>query len=254
MRKETLRHTVADYLMEANLGEAEFTRCYHLGVRALKELAFDVNGEVRTEKLIINPDGTAELPENCLKVTKIGILRHGEIRAFTRNSNISKAIQSARRCCERDTCQRDPNCPCRISNERGKGGIGYGTSPFYPPGGSLGIGSWTTLGEYRIDGNLIYFGSSVIGCGEDIYVEYNTFTDEDGLGDMYLHPYTREAVIAYIRWRYAINRKNQDKWDKQYFEKEWHREKRNAKYRMKSHSLQELNQGARQHTKGGLKH
>lgn len=249
---ETLRHIVADYLMEAGLGEAEFTRCYHLGVRALKEIASDVKGKIKTSKLFLNPDATADLPDNCLKVNKIGYLEGGELRALTLNTNLSLETKYTSGCVN-DNCDRDPNCPCRISNVSGNPYNG-GTSPYYPKGGSLGVGSWANLGEYRVEGNIIYFNSSVLGCGRDIYVEYNSFTDEDENGDMLVHEYTREAVIAFIRWKYAITKKNQDKWDKQYYEKEWFREKRNAKYRIKSHSLQELNQNARMHTKGGLKH
>lgn len=247
MRKDTLRSIVADFLLEAGVGEDKFTRAYHIGVRALKELAYDVNGENKTEKLFIEPDGTAELPQDCLKVTKIGPLNScGEIQGLTRNSQLSKVRSTY---CGECSQPLGTDCGCRDAKyPRNVAGTSATLRTYASP---LGVGSWTNIGEYRIDGDLVYLSQNCIG--RDIYVEYNSFTQEDELGDMYVHPYLREAVIAFIRWKFYINIKTQYKQDKGYYQSEWHREKRNAKYRLKSNSKQELNQNARQHTKGALK-
>lgn len=246
MKKDTLRHIVADFLMEADLGQDKFTRAYHIGVRGIKELAFDVTGENKTAQLFIQPDGTADLPTDCLKVTKIGILRDGKLRALTRNRDISKAGRLNLSNCDTPCGSDDGSCREKMP-ENIVGHSGYTTYS-----ASLGTGSWTNIGEYRMDGELVYFDPSFIGrC--DVYVEYNSFNDEDELGDMYVHPYAREAVISWIRWKFNINTKTQYKQDKGYYERLWHNEKRKAKYRLKSSNLQEMNQSARQHTKGGLK-
>lgn len=235
---ETLDSVVSNFLMESGYGDADYTRAYHIGLRGLKELIADTNVEgVYTAKLFIEGDGTANLPEDCLKVTRIYKMQGGTPVSLTRNGDRSKLGSC---------CNRAPHC-CHHHKINVRGRI-ENTSPFWE-GGSLGVGSYKNNGEYFINGNVVYLGPSLGAC--DVFVDYKALPTE---GEDYLvHEYLVEAVIAYIRWKFHINRKNQDKWDKQYFEKEWHREKRNAVYRLKAPTKQELNQSARKNTKMGLK-
>lgn len=243
---ETLDNTVNNFLIESGYGDAEYSRAYHIGLRGLRELHMDVDlGNIATAKLFINGDGTADLPEGCLKVTRIYRLSGKEVVSLTYNKDISKLGSSG---C---ICSHTP-CKCRPSNIRGHADHYYGNIGYPHLGvGSLGRGSYQNYGEYNITGDVVYLSQDLLGC-TDIFVDYKQLPCNEE-GDYYVHPYIREALIAYIRWVFHINRKNQDKWDKQYFEREWHRLKRNAVYRIKSPTKQELNQNARQHTKLGLK-
>lgn len=245
--KDTLKTVVSDFLMESGYGQAEFTRAYQIGLRGLRELTFDITGETATTKLLINPDGTAYLPENCVKV--VSLLRNvdGELVAMTRNTNIAKAKSMSEPSCGCEGDCKGVDYGCRRAYENSNV-AGRPNIPFYTV--SLGVGSWHNVGEYRIDGEVIYFGNNLVGCS-DIWIEYIPLYDQNK--ELVVHPLIKEALVAWIRWRFHINRKNQDKWDKQYFEKEWHREKTNAKYRLKMAMRQELNQVARQHKKEGLK-
>ena len=234
----TLDSVVSNFLMESGYGEADYTRAYHIGLRGLKELIIDTNVQgVYTAKLFVESDGTARLPEDCLKVTRIYKMQGDTPVSLSRNPDLSKLADDY--CgCHTCTCEKGVNVRGRIEH----------TSPFWE-GGSLGVGSYKNNGEYYINGDIVYLSPS--SCGEDIYVDYKAIPSQGG--DFIVHEYLVEAVITYIRWKFHINRKNQDKWDKQYFEKEWHREKRNAIYRLKAPMKQELNQYARKNTKLGLK-
>lgn len=234
----TLDSVVSNFLMESGYGDADYTRAYHIGLRGLKELIADTNVQgIYTAKLFIEGDGTAQLPEDCLKVTRIYKMQGNTPVSLTRNPDLSKLADD--HCgCHTCTCEKRINVRGRIEH----------TSPFWE-GGSLGVGSYKNNGEYSINGNVVYLSPS--SCGTDVYVDYKAIPNQGE--DFIVHEYFVEAVIAYIRWKFHINRKNQDKWDKQYFEKEWHREKRNAIYRLKAPMKQELNQAARKNTKLGLK-
>lgn len=235
---ETLDSVVSNFLMESGYGDADYTRAYHIGLRGLKELIADTNVQgVYTAKLFIEGDGTAYLPEDCLKVTRIYKMQGGTPVSLTRNPDRSKLGF--------DNCYNEtPPQHCR-KNVRGRI---ENTSPFWE-GGSLGVGSYKNNGEYFINGDVVYLSPSL--CATDVFVDYKALPSNEE--DYLVHEYLVEAVIAYIRWKFHINRKNQDKWDKQYFEKEWHREKRNAVYRLKAPMKQDLNQAARKNTKMGLK-
>lgn len=245
MRYETLDNLVSHYLIEAGLGEAEYTRAYHIGMRGLQELQIDFPlHEVHTTELWITPNGLGELPEDCHKVLSISRRLNGQLVPLTREKNLSKLGGSC-------GCGNPKACRCKAENVTGRP-ENIGTNPYHR-GGSYGVGSWKDYGKYYITGHTVYLSPNLAHCSGEIFIEYKAFPKENETGEPYVHPYVREALIAYIRWIYAINRKNQDKWDKQYYEKEWHRLKANAKYRMKAPTKQELNQVARRHVKFGLK-
>ena len=245
MKLETLDNVVSNYLIEAGLGEAEYTRAYHIAMRGLQELQIDLPlHETFTTELWINPNGLGELPEDCLKVLSISRRLGGKLVALTREKNISNLGRSC-------GCGNPKACRCEIENPAGRPDY-RGTNPAYR-GGSYGVGSWKDYGKYYISGHTVYLSPNLSHCNGEIVIEYKSFPKENDTGEPYVHPYIREALIAYVRWIYAINRKNQDKWDKQYYEKEWHRLRDNARYRMKDPTKQELNQVARRHVKYGLK-
>lgn len=240
MEENRLSNVVSDFLMEADFGDAEYTKAYHLARRGLKDLQFDLPLEtVETVYLTINPDGTASLPEDCLKVLRIGLEVNGNIAALTRNKDITK----------RGRLNQQPHQEKPLYTPVGVVPSLYGKGQVFER--SLGRGSWTNIGEYYISGNTVFLSDNVVNGDNCVVIEYKAYQDTEE--DPVIHPYVQEALIAFIRWKYAINKKYQDKWDKQYFEKEWHRLKRNAKWRMKAPIKQELNQSARQHTKEGLK-
>lgn len=231
MRDEnTLQNVVSHFLLEAGFGDAEYSRAYHIASRGLRELSIDLPlGNEYIAELPIEPNGTVLIPEDCVKVLGVKRLSHGKEVALTMNPYLSKLGSSA----------------SAINGSE----VRQGTSPNHS-GGSLGVGSYNNFGEYHISGNLIYLSSS-LGHGGSVIIEYKAFTEAE-TEEPYVHPYVREALIAYLRWTFAINKKIPDN-RMAYFEKEYHRLKRNSRYRIKALTRQELNQSARQHTKGGLK-
>src|SRR5699024_4534220 len=200
MKLETLDNVVSHYLIEAGLGEAEYTRAYHIAMRGLQELQIDLPlHETHTTELWINPNGLGELPEDCLKVLSISRRLGGKLVALTREKNISNLGGSC-------GCGNPKACRCEIENPAGRPDY-RGTNPAYR-GGSYGVGSWKDYGKYYISGHTVYLSPNLAHCNGDIVIEYKSFPKENDTGEPYVHPYIREALIAYVRWIYAINRKN----------------------------------------------
>lgn len=238
---DTLDNVVNEYLLEAQLGEAEYTRSYHIASRGLRELAIDLPlYSTEVTNLWIEPNGLGELPQDCLKVLRIARNVGGNLVSLTNNPDLPKMPVRG--------YNRDHHHHNNIAHHPNNV---YGQSYFGEE--SLGRGSWNNVGEYFISGNTVYLSPELSHCKDEIYVEYKCFPKDEVSGEPYVHPYVKEALIAFIRWTYAINRKNQDKWDKQEFKGEWLRQKKLAKYRMKAPIKQELNQYARQSTKLGIK-
>lgn len=94
---------------------------------------------------------------------------------------------------------------------------------------------------YSIKGNKVYFCPSFkdLGCCE-IYVEYSTVMTDDKGNEIFVPDVLYETVLAYIRWKFHINKKNQDKWDKQYFHRTYLEELRKSKLILKSNTKEEL--------------
>ena len=236
---ETLDKVVSRLLTIDGLGEAEYTRAYHIGVMGLEDLSLDLPlTETTTAPLQFSLDGTGIVPEGCLKVLRVARQIDGQLVSLTRNKDLNKL-----RCYNNNYHKHRVNVVGHDSYTAVNGG-------YYNQ--SLGVGSWNNWGEYFIDSNnIIYVSDDLVGCG-DIYIEYRMLPSNEE-GDFYVHPFIQSALVAYIRWTMSINRKNQSPWDKQYFQKIYETEKGKAKFRLKAPTKSEMNQSARQNTKFGLK-
>lgn len=217
--KIKISQVVSEFLDELGLGEAEYSRAYRIAVRGARELQFDVYGTPKTQLVSVSCDGTAEKPEDCVKVLSVGLSGEYETRGLTQNSNLSK-YESYR-----------PD----IS----------GKSHW-----SMGRGSWTDIGEYKDMGDYIILSPAHAHCG-NVVIEYLSMVDDNG--EYTIHPMASEALIAFIKWKWFNAKKNQSVWDKRDYERNWWNEKKNARMRIKSPSAQLLNQHARKNTKLGIR-
>lgn len=82
---------VSEFLDEINGGQAEYSRAYRIAVRVARELTYDVTGETVSIKLPINPNGTVTLPEDCIRVEKVGYVDcNGGIEGLFNDNNLTK--------------------------------------------------------------------------------------------------------------------------------------------------------------------
>lgn len=226
---------VSEFLDEINGGQAEFSKAYRIAVRGVRELNYDVTGETKQTLLVMNPDGTSTLPEDCYRVEKIGHLNgNGTITALDHDNDLSKGYNQGS---EEDTLYYPHSFPKMRP-------VGY---EYMSP--SLGRGSYTNKGRYRLDNRTVFFGSEV--CCDNLAIEYHSLPHIDG--SLAIHEFASEALLSWIRWKWNIQRRDVSGQEKMMYAQEYKIAKTLAKNRILQPTKQQLNQYVRSSIKGGLK-
>lgn len=240
MARVNIKNAVSEFLDEINGGPAEFARAYRMAVIGSKELRWDITGHIKTASLCVECDLTVKLPEDLIKVIKVGVANHnGEIATLTKNNDLSFDTGLCGKVMTEDILEYD------VRNNWNDGGFNSYINQ------SLGRGSYNTIGEYRLsteEGKIVL---SPEFCYSEIVIEYLGSSDEDG--ELYINEVAAPALVAYIRWKWHVAKKGATSFDKQYYQNEYHREKQNAQMRINGPSLSDMQQNARQHTKMGIK-
>lgn len=239
-----ITQVVSEFLDEINGGQAEFSKAYRIAVRGVRELSYDVTGEIKSTELTVNPDGTATLPDWCIRVERLGYSNgDGTITALRENRDLSTGIDTAN------------------GNHYDSGDtLYYGERvfpymrpinqafPYYQT--SLGVGSYSNVGDYKIEGSVVYLGNH-IQHARTIVAECHSLPEVNG--ELGIHPFASEALLAWIRMKWNIQRRDVGANEKMLFKMEYKRTATLAKNRLAAPTKQELNQYIRQTQKGGLK-
>lgn len=89
-----LEECVNDYLDESEQSDHKFWKVWHLGFRVMTMLGIDFFYQIQSFKLPVNSNLTVQLPANCLKWTKIGVLNSvGEIIPLKYNDKLTGYAQ-----------------------------------------------------------------------------------------------------------------------------------------------------------------
>lgn len=75
MQRIKLSDVVSNWLVMTNLGDAEYTRAYLIALRGARQFKLDSDGDIQRVTLMIKGDGTADLPEDCVKPMRL--IRNG---------------------------------------------------------------------------------------------------------------------------------------------------------------------------------
>jgi hypothetical protein len=236
--KEKLSAVVGIFLDEIQGGQAEYARCYRMAIRGFKELDLDITAVPKTVMLEVSCDKTADLPDDFIKDTNLGVLNEkGEIASLTRNDNLITDLDD-----------------CAIVQYQESDFLNFENDDTFDTfiyQQSYGKGSYNTIGEFKID-----TGASQIVLDPDfkytqILLEY--VAREQFEGEYLIDVRLVDALVAYIRWRYNIGKKGVGFGTAQAMMQEYLREKSNARYRIKVPTISDMNQNSRIHTKMSLK-
>ena len=89
-----LEECITDYMDEAELSDHKYWKLWHLAFRVMTELGIDFFYQIQSFKLPINSNLTVNLPSNCLKWKKIGVLNSvGEVIPLKYNENLTTYAQ-----------------------------------------------------------------------------------------------------------------------------------------------------------------
>lgn len=242
MAKIKLNQLVGEFLDEINGGAAEFARAYRMAVRANRKMKMDLTGKVETVCLTLNSALIVEIPEDSIRVEKVGIMNEqtGKIMGLTENKSLSFNTG-----CHMEDEEEEESDELDLGR---RNEFSFGDDRFDQYiGESLGKGGYRNIGEYRIseEEGIIVFSPEF--CHSDVTLEYISNKDNDG--DVCVNALVGEAIIAEIRNKWHIAKKGTTGFDKQFYKHESKVEKNNARFRLKKPKLQDMNRFARQSNK-----
>lgn len=229
-----LSEVVGIFLDEINGGEAEYARAYRMAMRGMRELDWDVTGKVITLPLPVECDKTVCIPDDCVSIVGVGIANaKGEFTTLSENKALSmyegnpKSLNGA------------PTNLSMLPN-------------IISSTGSLGVGSYASYGEYKIDKsqNLIILSPSF--NSDQILLKYlvRRKTDED---DYLIPEMASEALVAYLKWKWVDGKSSVPAGEKARLRSQWVMEKNKCKSRLRNIKAQDLQQAARKASRMGLK-
>lgn len=227
MARVNLEEVVALFLESNNLGKAEYSKVYQLGISALRNLNMDATGESKKYDIQLDRNLTGKLPEDFLNDISVNV--HGDTNAGLLKDNTLGN--------EEEYDDED----CYDSGDLGN--LDFDNRATY---GNTGI-DW--IGRYKIDraAHRLYVNPDF--CYSCVTLTYVAKAKSTASGEWFLDEMVRDAVEAFIRWKYNLDKRTVGAYEKRMYAQEWKNEKRLAKIRMKNVTRGQLQNAARFGTK-----
>lgn len=187
------------YIDEAELSEHKFFRLWHIGHRGVTELGLDFFYQIKSVKLPINSNLTVNLPADCQKWTKGGVLNdRGEIIPMGYNDKLTSYASQLPNRIEKT---QDNTL---YSWYNGQSPIWYNYWNGNSFGNMYGLPSGAPfVGSFKVD-NV----SGIILLDENFTFEYFMleYIASPAEGDqIYIPIQFKEALISYLRWKDNIS-------------------------------------------------
>jgi hypothetical protein len=180
---------------------------YNIGVRGVREFNTDIVGNFSTKLLDVNANKTADLPEDYVTYSKMGVINEkGEIVTLRSNPQLSNYNIG------------HPLNPDRFEGVPGIGAVSYPAIPYNYPyiyynffisNQSFNLfglaGGGQDIGNYKVDEEcgIIIFGPNF--KYEKVLLEYLGDGMDRDCDDYMIDSRAAEAMLAYIRWKTALD-------------------------------------------------
>lgn len=207
MSRIGLKTIVAELIDSKDSSSHEFRRMYNIGVRGVREFNTDIVGNFSTKLLDVNANKTAELPEDYVSYSKMGVINEkGEIVTLRSNPQLSNY---------------NAGHPLKSDRFEGVPSIGAVTYPaipynypyiyynFFVSNQSFNLfgigGGGQDIGNYKVDEEcgIIIFGPNF--KYEKVLLEYLGDGMDRDCDDYMIDSRAAEAMLAYIRWKTALD-------------------------------------------------
>jgi hypothetical protein len=202
-----LKTIVAELIDSKDSSSHEFRRMYNIGVRGVREFNTDIVGNFSTKLLDVNANKTADLPEDYVSYSKMGVINEkGEIVTLRSNPQLSNYNIG------------HPLNPDRFEGVPGIGAVSYPAIPYNYPyiyynffisNQSFNLfglaGGGQDIGNYKVDEEcgIIIFGPNF--KYEKVLLEYLGDGMDRDCYDYMIDSRAAEAMLAYIRWKTALD-------------------------------------------------
>jgi hypothetical protein len=207
MSRIPLKTIVAELIDSKDSSSHEFRRMYNIGVRGVREFNTDIVGNFSTKLLNVNANKTADLPEDYVSYSKMGVINEkGEIVTLRSNPQLSNYNIG------------HPLNPDRFEGVPGIGAVSYPAIPYNYPyiyynffisNQSFNLfglaGGGQDIGNYKVDEEcgIIIFGPNF--KYEKVLLEYLGDGMDRDCDDYMIDSRAAEAMLAYIRWKTALD-------------------------------------------------
>ena len=247
----TLDSVINDYLNESEQSNHKYFKLWHLAFRGFENLGIDFFYKVQTYKLLINANLTVNIPSNCLKVIKAGILNDsGGIIPLYYNPNLTTFADLLP---NRIELINDPQSAplewgwnsgtwCNYWNGNGYTNV-YGVSSGEPFVGSFNIDT---------ENNVIILNERY----EREYLMVECLCSPIEGEDYSLPVHFREALVAWLFWKDGNAksiRSNMQLGNKRDWRHEFYNERRNAIARWKPLRIMDAYQASQEQTRLAVK-
>jgi hypothetical protein len=224
-----LNYIVNSVMNQIDSDDRDYARLYQIGVTGLRELWFDVAGNVKTVLLAKNANNTVTLPTDYINWSKVGILtQDGKVFTLALNKSI--------------TLYNDTNTNRVVSpGSFIEGGLFKIDSPDYHNYWTEGMnynlfglgGSVADVAQFNIDeeNGLIVLGSEF--KRSDVILEYVVDPLACECDTHSIHIFCQQALEDYIYWKAVSKRKDTPVNEKMRARQEYYNQKRVARNRMK---------------------
>jgi len=188
----TVDSVIQDYLLESEQSQNKYFKVFHLCFRGFEQLGINYFYAIKTMKIPVNANFTAQLPADFLNWNKVGVLNdRGEIIPLYQNDKLTTFadLSSTRLTQTQDDTPWDwsPNSWVNYWNGQAYTNI-YGTPSGQPFVGSFKIDM--SNGVIVLDENFQY---------DYVMLEYVS-TPVEG-EEYYLPLHFREALVAWLWWK-----------------------------------------------------
>jgi hypothetical protein len=199
----TLSQIVEELLIELGEGQSnKFPRFYQLGLSFLRQKHFTTTGVPKVAVLELNDNDTADLPNDYVRYTKIGISINGQIISLGLDNNMGLTNSY-------DDCGN-------VIAPSASDGLAYEiyqttmdrAGDHYRNGEAMGRffgagGDNNCLGYYKIDKESHQIRFSALAQRVGIVLEY--LADVNVVDqDFEVHPFCIEALKDYMFWKYKL--------------------------------------------------
>lgn len=236
-----LKEIIYAYMDEARQNGSVFRRLWGIGVRGVEDLRLDVAPNIKSCRICIDGNKTAQLPEDYINWSKVGVLNSaGEVATLKYNSNLTLygANDTNRLSKNTDSVGIDLG---RISDlfylNYFDYAYGWGNVNLFGISGNEA----TKIGDFRIDdecGVMIFDNNFPT---DYVIMEYLAAPSEDCGYKVPIQ--AQEALIAWISWRDITQQaasRNVSIYDKERRRKEYYNQKRLSRERLKPIRLQDI--------------
>ena len=220
----TLDNIVTDVLSDQEKYTThEYLRLLNIANRGLRQLTFDVLGEVKIAVLEVSTALKIAIPSDFIDYKFIGFINSkGRIVPLGMRKDIPIV--------------GDTNTLPAVNNNTGfsQGGVfGYG-------GGQNENGYYTPMIDTEND--TMTFTS--VASGKWVYME-NISNGMESTGETVIHPYAEEALIAYVHWKDVQSKRNISLSEKELRRRDFYNERRLTKSRLQAFTKEEAIQQSR---------